>query len=76
MSAVRDDAILTETLERVRRAELATVLYPPGTPEHTRAVERLDRVTRQMQRLEQAGLGDGGTGSPDPGARGGMRPGA
>ncbi len=55
MTAYRDDAILAETLERIRRAELATVLYPPGSPEHTRAVERLDRATRQMHRLEQAG---------------------
>ena len=45
---------MTETLERIRRAELATVLYPPGTPEHARAVERLDRATRQMHRLAEA----------------------
>lgn len=51
MLAEHDDAVLTETLERIRRAELACVLYPPGTPEHARAVERLDRVTRQMRRL-------------------------
>ena len=54
MSEYRDDAILTETLERIRLAELATVLYPPGTPEHARAVERLDRATRQMHRLADA----------------------
>lgn len=51
MLAEHDDAVLTETLERIRRAELACVLYPPGTPEHARAVERLDRATRQMRRL-------------------------
>ena len=54
MSEYRDDAVLTETMERIRRAELACVLYPPGTPEHTRAVERLDRATRQMRRLAAA----------------------
>lgn len=50
----RDDPVLTETLERIRRAELACVLYPPGTPEHARAVERLARATRQMRRLAAA----------------------
>jgi hypothetical protein len=59
MSTYRDDAIITETLERIRRAELATVLYPPGTPEHMRAVERLDRATRQMNRLERGRASDG-----------------
>ena len=54
MMVDRDDPVLTETLERIRRAELACVLYPPGTPEHARAVERLDRVTRQMRRLADA----------------------
>jgi hypothetical protein len=54
MMVDRDDPVLTETLERIRRAELACVLYPPGTPEHTRAVERLDRATRQMRRLSDA----------------------
>jgi hypothetical protein len=51
MSEYRDDTVLTETLERIRRAELATVIHLPGTPEHARAVERLDRATRQMRRL-------------------------
>jgi len=54
MSEYREDAILDETLERIRLAELATVLYPVGTPEHARAVVRLDRATRQMHRLEEA----------------------
>lgn len=54
MMVDRDDPVLTETLERIRRAELACVLYPPGTPEHARAVERLDRATRQMRRLADA----------------------
>ena len=54
MSEHPDDAVLTETLELIRRAEMATVLYPPGTPEHARAVDRLDRATRQMHRLADA----------------------
>jgi hypothetical protein len=54
MMVDRDDPVLTETLERIRRAELACVLYPPGTPEHAKAVERLDRATRQMRRLSDA----------------------
>jgi hypothetical protein len=54
MMVDRDDPVLTETLERIRRAELACVLYPQGTPEHARAVERLDQVTRQMRRLANA----------------------
>ena len=58
MSEYRDDAVLTETMERIRRAELACVLYPPGTPEHQRAVERLDRTTRQMRRLSAARRAD------------------
>ncbi len=66
MSEYRDDAILNETLERIRLAELATVLYPPGTPEHARAVERLDRATRQMHRLADAAERDGSTAQPMP----------
>lgn len=54
MSEYRDDAVLTETMERIRRAELACVLTPPGSPEHARAVERLDRATRQLRRLAEA----------------------
>jgi hypothetical protein len=69
MSAYRDDALLTETLERIRRAELATVLYPPGTPEHARAVERLSRATRQMRRLQEAAVLVGGDAAARPGNR-------
>lgn len=54
MSEHPDDAILSETLERIRRAELATVIHPPGTPEHARAVARLTRSTQQLRRLETA----------------------
>lgn len=64
MSEYRDDAVLNETLERIRRAELATVIYPVGTPEHTRAVERLDRATRQMHRLADAAARGRGTSDP------------
>lgn len=60
MMVDRDDPVLTETLERIRRAELACVLYPPGTPEHAKAVERLDRATRQMRRLADASDARGG----------------
>jgi len=54
MSVDRDDAIMDETLERIRLAELATVIHPVGTPEHARAVVRLGRATRQMHRLDEA----------------------
>ena len=76
MSTHQDDAVLSETLERIRQAELATVLYPPGTPEHARAVERLERATRQMVRLSHPPIEDepGPDGSSDtsdePGAEG------
>jgi hypothetical protein len=73
MMVDRDDPVLTDTLERIRRAELACVLYPPGTPEHARAVERLDQATRQMRRLADAS----NTHDPDdpsPGASGGADP--
>lgn len=75
MMVDRDDPVLTETLERIRRAELACVLHPQGTPEHARAVERLDRVTRQMRRLadasgdrDQAGPVSSGSGRSGPAA--------
>jgi hypothetical protein len=61
MSEHLDDALVSETRDRIRRAELATVLYPAGTPEHARAVERLDRATRQMRRLADADLTIGST---------------
>ena len=68
MATHQDDAVLTETLERIRQAELATVLYPPGTPEHARAVERLERATRQMVRLSHPPVEDepGADRHPDP----------
>jgi hypothetical protein len=53
MSESCDHTIMRETRERIRRAELATLLYPPGSREHARAVERLGRATRQMERLER-----------------------